>query len=85
MGSNPIPSASGKLPLPILGGVQRYAEPHISRAKFKFIHFCSGKKSTSFGLSIFLSKTEGLGMESTRKASCMSLLRRSVWHHAKHG
>jgi len=25
------------LPLPNIGGVQRYAEPHTARAEFKFI------------------------------------------------
>ena len=44
VGSNPTFSASGKLPLPNIGGVRRYAKPHTARAEFKFISTLLAKK-----------------------------------------
>jgi hypothetical protein len=37
-------------------------------------------KKTNFGSSFYLSKTEGLGMESTRHARCMASRLVRVWH-----
>ncbi len=42
-GSTPLISTSGKLPLPIIGGVLRYAKPYSTMVRFGYNSDCSTK------------------------------------------